>query len=93
MRKFTLALAVLLTPALLSVPAFAADVGDGTIGQPGAGRYSIERVLGAIEDLVDVMGHVFAVMVSNPLFVVFLAAGLFALGVRIFRKVKRAAKG
>ena len=96
MRKYVFALSALLTSVLLSVPAYASEFagdGEGTIGTPGAGRYSIERVLGAMGDLVEVMERLFAIMVSNPLFVVLLAGSLLTLGVRIFRKVKSAAKG
>lgn len=92
MKKFTLALAALLTPVLLAAPAFASDFGEETGG--GAGRLDAQLVpiKRAIGDLVDVMEQVFAIMTSNPLLLVFLAAGLFALGIRIFRKVKGAAK-
>lgn len=92
MKKLTLALAALLTPALLAAPAFASDFGEETGG--GASRLDAQLVpiKRAIGDLVDVMEQVFAIMVSNPLLVVLLAGSLFALGVRIFRKVKGAAK-
>lgn len=50
------------------------------------------RVFFAMEDLVDIMVRVWLVMTSNPLLLVFLAGSLLALGVRIFRKVKGAAK-
>ena len=95
MRKYMLALVAFLTPVLLSLPAYASDGGfagdrDGPVG---GGRYSIERVTTAMDDLVDVMEQVWTIMVSNPLLLVFLAAGLFALGVRIFKKVKGAARG
>lgn len=96
MRKYAVALAAFLTPLLLSVPAFAADAGDGGFSESsGASRLDAQLVpiRRALGDLVEVMEQVFAVMVSNPLFVVLLAASLFALGIRIFRKVKRAAKG
>lgn len=91
-RKFIFSLAAALSSLLLTGPAFAAEGGDGQIGAPGAGRYSIERVLNAMEDLVDVMEQVFAIMISNPLLLVLLAAGLLSLGVWIFKKVKGAAK-
>lgn len=92
MKKLTLALTVLLTPALLAAPVFASDFGEETGG--GASRLDAQLVpiKRAIGDLVDVMEQVFAIMVSNPLLVVLLAGSLFALGVRIFRKVKGAAK-
>lgn len=90
MRKFTLALAAFLTPVLLSAPAYASEfVGDGE--QQGGGRAPV--FVRAMDDLVDIMEQVWAVMISNPVLLVFLAGGLFALGVRIFKKVKGAAKG
>ncbi len=89
MKKLILALTALLTPALLAAPAFASDFGNpDEVG--GGGRYS--KLVDAVGDLTDVMEQVFAIMVSNPLLVVLLAGSLFALGVRIFRKVKGAAK-
>ena len=94
MRKIMLALAVFLTPLLLSAPALASDGGFAG-GQMGGGRNPSDTatIVSAMDDLVDIMGQVFNVMVSNPLLLVFLAAGLFTLGVKIFKKVKRAAKG
>ena len=88
MRKYMLALMALLTPALLSAPAYA-SVGD--IVQPGAGNYL--PIFAALDDVVDVMGEVWKVMTGNPLLVAYLAAGLIGVGVWIFRKVKRSAKG
>ena len=41
---------------------------------------------------MGVMEQVWAVLVSNPFFLVLLAGSLLALGIRIFRKVKGAAK-
>ena len=93
MRKYVPALAAFLTPLLLSIPAYASDFAGDREGEVGGGRYSIERVTSAMEDLVDIMGGVWKVMVSNPLFLVLLGASLFSLGIWIFRKVKRAAKG
>lgn len=89
MKKLMLALTALLTPALLAAPAFASDFGNpDEVG--GGGRYS--KLVDAVGDLVDVMEQVFAIMTSNPLLLVFLAAGLLSLGVWIFHKVKGAAK-
>ena len=88
MKKFTLALAALLTPVLLAAPAFASDFGDESGG--GGGRYS--KLVDAVGDLTDVMEQVFAIMTSNPLLLVLLAGSLLSLGIWIFRKVKGAAK-
>lgn len=54
---------------------------------------TLTPVISAMESLVDVMSKVWAVMLGNPLLVVFLAASLFGVGIRIFRKVKGAARG
>lgn len=89
MKKFTLALAALLTPALLAAPAFASDFGNPD-EVSGGGRYG--KLVNAVGDLTDVMEQVFAIMTSNPLLLVLLAASLFSVGIWIFRKVKGAAK-
>ena len=92
MKKLTLAPAVLLAPVLLSVPAFAADAGDGGFGEGIGGGRDFGRLQASVEDLVGVMEQVWAVLVSNPFFLVLLAGSLLVLGIRIFRKVKGAAK-
>ena len=92
MQKYMLALMALLTPVLLSAPAYAGDFAGDREGEVGGGRYSIERVTSALDDLVDVMGEVWKVMVSNPLFLVFLGVSLFSVGIWLFRKIRSAAK-
>ena len=54
---------------------------------------SLAPIITAMGDIVDVMGEVWEVMVSNPLLLAFLAASLLASGITLFRKIKRAAKG
>ena len=54
---------------------------------------TLAPVTTAMSTVVTVMGEVWEVMTANPLLVVFLAASLFGIGIRIFRKVKGAAKG
>lgn len=90
MKKLILALTALLTPALLAAPAFASDFGSPD--EVGGGGRDFARLQHAVGDLADVMQQVFAIMMSNPLFLVLLAASLFSVGVWIFRKVKGAAK-
>lgn len=46
-----------------------------------------------MDAVVKTMVKVWDVMLSNPLLVVFLSASLLCLGIKIFRKVKSAAKG
>lgn len=90
MKKLILALTALLTPVLLAAPAFASDFGSPD--EVGGGGRDFARLQHAVGDLADVMQQVFAIMMSNPLFLVLLAASLFSVGVWIFRKVKGAAK-
>lgn len=59
----------------------------------GAGSTGVSAVTTAMSTIVTVMGQVWEVMVSNPILVVFLAASLLAVGIRLFRKIKGAAKG
>ena len=54
---------------------------------------TLAPIITGMGSLVEVMGEVWKVMTSNPLLVVLLAASLFTIGIRIFRKVKSAAKG
>ena len=93
MRKYVFALMALLTPVLLSVPAFASDFAGDREGEVGGGRYTVSTLVKAMHDVANVMEQVWIVMVSNPFLVVLVAAGLFTVGVRIFRKTRRAAKG
>ena len=59
----------------------------------GADTATLTPVITAISTLIELVGQVFTVMTANPLLVVFLAASLLTLGIRIFRKLKGAAKG
>lgn len=68
-------------PLLAFIAALAADTS------------TLAPITTAMSTLVTVMGGVWEVMVSNPLLVVFLAASLFSVGIKIFKKVKGAAKG
>ena len=95
MRKYALVLVAFLTPLLLSIPAYASDFNDGRGDSIGGGRdtSSIGTLISAMDDLVDVVEQVFLVILSNPFLVVLAAASLIVLGARIFKKVKRVAKG
>jgi len=42
--------------------------------------------------ITTLMGNVWETMVANPMLVVFLAASLLCVGIRIFRKFKGAAR-
>lgn len=53
----------------------------------------MSAVLGAFDTVVSLMNKVWELMTSNPLLTLFLAAGLLTIGVRVFRQIKRAAKG
>ena len=49
--------------------------------------------MSAMDTVVQLMSKVWELMTSNPLLTLFLAAGLLTIGVRVFRQIKRAAKG
>ena len=92
MRKYMLALAAFLIPVFLSIPAYASGFSDDRGDSIGGGRDTVTALTKAMSDLVGVMEQVYHIMVSNPLLVVLVASSLFAVGVRIFRKVKNSAK-
>ena len=84
------ALMAALTPVFLTVSAYAAELPDDREGSIGGGRYSY--ITSTMDDLVGVMNEVWNVMTSNPLLLVFLGVSLFGVGIRLFKKVKSAAK-
>lgn len=59
----------------------------------GTDASTLAPIITGMGSLVEVMGEVWNVMTSNPLLVVFLAGSLFSVGIRIFKKVKSAARG
>ncbi len=48
--------------------------------------------MGSMETLTTLMTHVWTLMTSNPLLTLFLAVSLIAVGVGVFRMIKRAAR-
>ena len=56
-----------------------------------ATEISIAPVMSGMRQLVDVMGDVWNIMTANPLLCVFLGGSLLLMGIRVFKKVKRAA--
>ena len=50
-------------------------------------------IMTAFDTVVTLLTKVWTLMTSNPLLTLFLAAGLVGIGVRVFRQIKRAAKG
>lgn len=50
-------------------------------------------VLGAMDTVIDLTGKVWDLMTSNPYLVVFVAASLIPVGVRIFKSIRNAARG
>ena len=58
----------------------------------GSTATTLAPVITAMGDLVDIVGEVFTVMLGNPYLVLFMAAGLFGVGIRLFRKAKSAAR-
>lgn len=63
------------------------------LSSAGAETATLAPIVSAISTLLELVTEVFSVMVANPLIVVFLAASLLTLGIRLFRKLKSAAKG
>ena len=70
-----------------------APVALASEGSGGSGSGGMSAVLGAFHTVVSLMNKVWELMTSNPLLTLFLAAGLLTIGVRVFRQIKRAAKG
>lgn len=52
----------------------------------------MDAVLGSVDTLTALMGHVWTLMTSNPLLTLFLAVSLISVGVGVFRMIKRAAR-
>lgn len=53
---------------------------------------TLTPVITAMDTLVELVSKVFSVMVGNPYLVVLVSAGLFGVGIRLFRKAKGAAR-
>lgn len=53
---------------------------------------TLAPIVSSMTTLVDIMGEVWSVMTGNPLLVFFLGVSLFSVGIRVFKKVKGAAK-
>lgn len=51
----------------------------------------MDAVMGSMPTLVSLMSQVWTMMTSNPLLTLYLAVGLIAVGVAVFRLIKRAA--
>lgn len=58
----------------------------------GAETSTLAPIITGMGDIVTVMTQVWSVMTSNPLLVAFLGASLLTVGIRVFRKVKSAAR-
>lgn len=84
MKKF---LALALACMTMTVTAFASG------GTETAGATGMDAVLGSMTTITSLLNWVWEVMTSNPLLVLFLAASLLGVGVRIFRQIKRASRG
>lgn len=76
----------------MNVVALTANTPVDTVGDV-VSEISIAPVAAGMRQLIDVMGDVWSVMTANPLLCVFLGGSLLSMGIWVFRKVKRAAKG
>lgn len=52
----------------------------------------VAALLSQVGTLTTLMGDVWAIMVANPLLAVMLAASLVTVGIRLFKRIKAAAK-
>lgn len=59
----------------------------------GEDASAMKTLVSTTDALVDVMETLWDVMVGNPLLLMFMAGSLLCVGIRIFRKIKSAAKG
>lgn len=59
----------------------------------GSSAVTMGTLVTGINTVVDVMEKVWDVMTSNPLLLLYLSATLLYVGIKVFRKVKAAAKG
>lgn len=84
-KAMALPAAALLTAAVVMSPVAYASGGD-------SGDAGMTKILGSIDTIVSLMGRVWDVMTSNPLLTLFLAVSLLLVGVKVFRRVKSAAK-
>jgi len=50
-------------------------------------------VIGAMSTVTELMGSVWDLLTSNPLLTLFVAAGLLPVGIRLFVKLRNAARG
>lgn len=72
------------TASVMAPMAMAADLADT--------NKDMQTVMAGFEYVVMLLERVWELLLSNPLLTLFLAAGLVAVGVRAFRKLKGAAK-
>lgn len=53
---------------------------------------SVSALLGQVDTLTQLMTDVWNIMIANPLLAVMLAASLVTVGIRLFKRIKAAAK-
>lgn len=71
------------TASAMSPVAFASAGGSDT---------GMSSILSSIDTVVSLMGKVWDVMTSNPLLTLFLAVSLLMVGIKVFKRIKAAAK-
>lgn len=76
----------------MNVVALSANTPADVVGDV-VSEISIAPVTAGMRQLVDVMGDVWSVMTANPLLCVFLGGSLLIMGISVFKKIKRAARG
>ena len=53
--------------------------------------FNFAKITAAIGDVISVVDSVFAAITSNPLLVLFVSASVLGVGIKIFKKLRRAA--
>ena len=87
-NRFPVRVAFMLTSlaVFLCNSALAAD------GETTTATGSLETVMNYMDDVTDLCNEVWNLLTSNGYFAIYLAFGLLAAGIGIFKRVKRAAR-
>lgn len=92
-KMFSLLMAALLAPAM-TVTAFAreGEFGSDPDHVGVFGGTGMSSILDSLDTIVSLMGKVWDVMTSNPLLTLFVAVSLLMAGIKVFKRIKAAAK-
>lgn len=82
--KARFAVIPLMLSAVMTAPALATDAN---------GDSGMTAVLGTVTTISSLLDSVWTLMTSNPLLTLFLGVSLLTVGIRVFRRVRGAARG